>query len=129
MNLIQAWSNMFSQFAQFSGRAGQAEYWWVALPYGLLSLVLFQLNVVLWVAVYLVMLVPTVALVTRRLHDTDRSGWWQLVSLIPFVGFVVLVVFLCLEGTKGDNRFGPMPQYLVKAVAPQSPAQQGSAEV
>lgn len=52
------------------------------------------------------LLIPTLAVATRRLHDSDRSGWWQLVSLIPF-GFFYVLYLLIIEGTPGDNRFGP----------------------
>ena len=45
-------------------------------------------------------------LIVRRLHDTDRSGWWVLIGLIPFVGGIVLLVFACLPGTPAPNRFG-----------------------
>jgi uncharacterized membrane protein YhaH (DUF805 family) len=46
----------------------------------------------------------------RRLHDTDRSGWWCLVTLVPFVGSFILLFFLCVEGTQGINRFGSNPK-------------------
>ena len=110
------------RYAQFSGRARRAEYWWfyllliiglvVALilesllgfggsvgPYGLLS-GLFGLA----------MLVPSLAAGVRRLHDTDRSGWWLLIAFIPLIGAIVLLVFYVSEGTRGDNRFGPDPK-------------------
>ena len=44
------------------------------------------------------------------LHDTNRSGWWILISLVPFVGSIILLIFLCIEGDAGDNRFGPNPK-------------------
>ena len=50
---------------------------------------------------------PSLAVTVRRLHDTDRSGWWILIAFVPFVGAVVLIVFMCLPGTAGPNRFGP----------------------
>lgn len=110
------------RYAQFSGRARRAEYWWFYLlliigfvvasildsllgfggsvgPYGLLS-GLFGLA----------MFVPTLAAGVRRLHDTDRSGWWLLIAFIPLIGAVVLLVFYVSEGTRGDNRFGPDPK-------------------
>ena len=54
----------------------------------------------------LALLVPSVAVAVRRLHDTDRSGWWYLVVLVPFVGAILLIVWFCTKGTSGPNRFG-----------------------
>lgn len=115
MDFVQAWKSMFSKYADFKGRAGRSEYWWVALPYGIFVAISMNASVTLMLVLYLVMLVPTLALATRRLHDTDRTGWWQLISIVPFVGLIVMLVFLCQEGTKGDNRYGPMPAYLSAA--------------
>lgn len=109
------------KYADFSGRAPRAEYWWFYLliivgylvamildsivgtggvlgSYGILTLVLG-----------LAIIIPSLAVGARRLHDTDRSGWWLLIGLIPLIGAIVLLVFFVLEGTKGDNRFGPDP--------------------
>ena len=54
----------------------------------------------------LALLLPNLAVAARRLHDTDRSGWWLLLSLIPIIGTLVLLYFLVLRGTEGSNRFG-----------------------
>jgi len=62
---------------------------------------------------FLAIFIPSLAVQVRRLHDTDRSGWWILLGLIPvvnYVGGIVLFVFYCLEGTKGENRLGPEPK-------------------
>ena len=58
----------------------------------------------------LAVLLPSIAVCIRRLHDTNRSGWWILISLVPFVGSIILLIFLCIEGDAGDNRFGPNPK-------------------
>jgi uncharacterized membrane protein YhaH (DUF805 family) len=58
----------------------------------------------------LAVLIPSIAVGVRRLHDTDRSGWWLLISLIPLIGGIVLLVFFVLDGTPGENRFGPNPK-------------------
>ena len=59
--------------------------------------------------VTLAMLLPTLAVGVRRLHDTDRSGWWLLIAFIPLVGIIVLIIFFVHKGTTGPNRFGPDP--------------------
>ena len=55
-------------------------------------------------------LIPNLAVGVRRLHDTNRSGWWMLIVLVPLIGIVVLLIFDVMEGTKGPNRFGPDPK-------------------
>ena len=57
----------------------------------------------------LALLIPSIAVGVRRLHDTDRSGWWLLIGLVPVVGAIVLLVFMISSGTSGPNRFGPDP--------------------
>ncbi|WP_439448037.1 DUF805 domain-containing protein [Stenotrophomonas sp. ATs4] len=108
------------RYAQFSGRASRSEFWWfqlfivlVSIPLYVLSfyagysgsqglaLVSTGLSVMLWLA----MIVPLIAVTVRRLHDTDRSGWWYLLLLVPFAGLIVLV-FMLLPSTQGSNRFG-----------------------
>ncbi|AVH93192.1 TPA: DUF805 domain-containing protein [Stenotrophomonas maltophilia] len=113
-----------TRYAQFTGRAGRSEFWWfqlfimiISIPLYLLSfyagysgsqrlaLVVTGLGVVMWLAFVL----PSIAATIRRLHDTDRSGWWLLLGFVPFVS-LVLLVFLLLPGTPGGNRFGaPVP--------------------
>ncbi len=58
----------------------------------------------------LAVLLPGIAVSIRRLHDTDRSGWWLLIGLIPFVGAIVVFVFTVLDSTPGENQYGPNPK-------------------
>ena len=58
----------------------------------------------------LAVIIPGIAVQVRRFHDQDKSGWFVLLALIPFVGSIAVLVFMCLEGTKGPNRFGPDPK-------------------
>lgn len=55
-------------------------------------------------------LLPSLAVGVRRLHDTGRSGWWLLIGLIPIIGTIILLVFLCLDSQDGDNKYGPYPK-------------------
>ena len=64
----------------------------------------------LGVGLGLAVLVPSIAVTIRRLHDTERSGWWILIAFVPLVGGIVLLVFMCLDGTGGPNKFGPDPK-------------------
>ena len=108
------------QYAVFKGRARRKEFWFFQLfcflfGIGLLA-VLFLVGMkpeaaegvlnVLGIA----LLLPSLAVMVRRLHDTDRSGWWALLCLVPLLGGLVLLIFACLEGTRGSNRFGPDPK-------------------
>ncbi len=115
---------VLKKYADFSGRAQRAEYWYFTLFYILIYLALafidgvagtFSMEMGMGLAstiFMLVMIVPSMAVGVRRLHDTDRSGWWLLIGLVPLIG-IVLIVFLVRDGTPGENRFGANP----KAVA------------
>jgi uncharacterized membrane protein YhaH (DUF805 family) len=93
------------KYADFNGRASRSEYWWFFLFTFIVYVVTAFLPFISLIAV-LALLVPSISAAVRRLHDTDRSGWWYLIFLVPFVGAIVLIVFLCQRGTEGQNRFG-----------------------
>ncbi len=65
----------------------------------------------------LAVIIPSLAVGVRRLHDTNRSGWWLLIGLIPCIGFIVLIVFLVQDGQAGDNQYGPNPKVVLAATA------------
>ena len=87
----------FSKYADFTGRASRAEYWWFMLFILLVSLAASTISPVLSGLFSLATLLPCLAAATRRLHDTNRSGWWQLVALIPVVDFIIVLVFLAQD--------------------------------
>ncbi len=111
------------KYATFSGRARRKEYWMFFLFYVIFNIILSildgvlglkghgQYNVGVLNSIYgLVLLIPSLAIAVRRLHDTDRSGWWLLIILVPIVGAIVFIVFLCLDSTPGSNKYGPNPK-------------------
>jgi uncharacterized membrane protein YhaH (DUF805 family) len=108
------------RYAEFQGRSRRKEYWLFALFSFLVSLVLMVIDLTLgtgapglgiFQAIWsLGVLIPSIAVGVRRLHDTDRSGWWLLISFIPLIGAIVLIVFLVQDGTRGPNKFGPSPK-------------------
>ncbi|WP_027157529.1 DUF805 domain-containing protein [Methylobacter luteus] len=111
-----------NKYAVFDGRAHRQEFWYFILFY---FLIYFALSIVdqvtgtfsmetgagLLSGIYaLAMLVPSLAVGARRLHDTGRSGWWQLLMLIPILGGLILIFFFVLDSQPGDNQYGPNPK-------------------
>jgi uncharacterized membrane protein YhaH (DUF805 family) len=127
MGFTEAIQTVFSNYANFSGRAARPEYWWWFLFTWIVSLVSQALD--RWARigaiesptyagvfvglitgiVALALIIPSWAVLVRRLHDTNRSGWWWLLVFIPIIGWIILIVFLASAGTPGPNRFGPSP--------------------
>ena len=113
---------VLKRYAVFSGRAGRPEYWFFTLIYlvaavvlalidGILGTVHARAGIGLLSGVFaLALFLPALAVTVRRLHDSNRSGWWCLVSLVPLLGPLVLLVLMLLRGSAGPNRFGPAPQ-------------------
>ena len=98
-------------FANFSGRASRQEYWMFFLFNVLISIAvgvvdgllgLGFLSLIYWLA----LLIPSIAVCARRLHDIDKSGWWMLIGLVPLIGGIWLIVLLCMSSNDGENRFG-----------------------
>ena len=115
---------VLKKYAVFEGRARRKEYWMFFLFSALISIILAVIDEFMgWqfemggdiigflgTLYYLAVVVPYLAVIFRRLHDTERSGWWILIAFIPIVGVLVLLVFLILQGTEGENRYGPDPK-------------------
>jgi uncharacterized membrane protein YhaH (DUF805 family) len=117
MPLIENWKLVVLQrYAKFDGRAGRAEFWWYVLAN---FIVLIALSIlagaadifwILYVVYGIGTFIPSLAVAIRRLHDTDKSGWFILLGLIPLVGFIILIVFYATEGTAGPNQYGAGPE-------------------
>jgi len=125
------------KYATFSGRARRKEYWMFTLfniifgfAAGFLSGLMGESGATLLAPIVLIyslaIMVPGLAVTWRRLHDTDRSGWWFWVALVPFIGSLVLLYFLAQEGTKGSNQFGPDPMDPVGPMQVQRPQRTGA---
>lgn len=122
------------RYADFNGRSRRKEYWMfvlglliVYLALGMLVSVgaastsmgmeqnmawspVAMLGMGLIFLVAFAVIIPAIAVQVRRFHDQDKSGWFVLLALVPYVGGIIVLVFMCLEGTKGDNRYGPDPK-------------------
>lgn len=109
MGFFDAISSCFSKYVQFSGRASRSEFWYFNLFGVICSIIITVISgsrMPIHLLFSLGMFLPSLAVCVRRLHDTDRSGWWQMILLIPLIGMIVLLVFFCQRPTPGRNRFG-----------------------
>ncbi len=121
MSFMESIQTVFQKYAVFEGRARRSEYWWFYLAYTVVSLVLSGIARALGtggaataVSVIsgifaLACLVPSIAVTTRRLHDTGKSGWWQLLYL-TCIGGIVVFIFCIMDSQPGDNQYGPNPK-------------------
>lgn len=124
----------YRRYADFSGRSQRKEYWMFALFQFIVAMVLlaimfvggmgsvnemtgqaepgtlFYIGIGLLVIFGLGSFIPSLAVSVRRFHDQDKSGWFLLLQLIPYIGGIIVLVFMCLDGTRGPNRFGPDPK-------------------
>ena len=118
---MQWYTDVIKKYVEFSGRARRKEYWMFVLINVIISFILSILDRIIGTqsatgfgllsGIYsLAVLLPSLGVMVRRLHDTNRSGWWILLGLIPLVGGITLIVFTALEGTLGDNKYGPDPK-------------------
>lgn len=109
MNFQTAVTTCFKKYADFNGRARRSEYWWFALFCIVLQVVVSMISSLLANVLVLALLLPSLAVGARRLHDINKTAWFLLLLLIPFIGALILIIMYCLEGTKGPNQYGPEP--------------------
>jgi len=137
MGFGSAVRSCFGKYASWQGRAPRSEFWWFQLFVVVVSFVLSALDAALGLVVDLgsetvettsgpitffngdlgalstiwaiVIFLPSLAVLVRRLHDTDRTGWWYWILLVFCIGPIVIIVFMLLPSTRGDNRFGSDP--------------------
>lgn len=113
---MEWYMKVLSNYVGFQGRARRKEYWMFVLFSIIISIVLAVLESLLGIknalsGLYsLAVLLPSLAVGVRRLHDTGRSGWWLLIGLIPIVGSIILLLFMCLDSEPGSNSYGPNPK-------------------
>jgi uncharacterized membrane protein YhaH (DUF805 family) len=130
MSFGEAISTCLGKYATFEGRASRSEFWWFYLFYIIVSAIgyvpalligvmagngdsglvnaLWVIFMLLWVVILIALVIPSLAVGCRRLHDRGQSGWLQLLLFVP-CGNLILLVFWALEGTPGENAYGPVP--------------------
>lgn len=129
MTFGQSIKTCFSKYVTFSGRAQRSEFWWWVLFVFVTNIVLSWIDIALFgttevgpgsiagetdISVFsglfsLATFLPSISVAVRRLHDRDKSGWWYWLVLIPFIGWIILIVWYAIEGTRGPNRYGEDP--------------------
>ena len=112
MNFIESIQTCYKRFFDFSGRASKSEYWWFQLYNTILYILtfVFQNDLALLFSILVIAnLIPVFAAGVRRVHDSNKSGWWILISFVPIAGLDIFVL-LITDGSKGKNRFGPKPK-------------------
>lgn len=129
----------YRRYADFSGRSQRMEFWMFTLFFYIVLFVLVGLmlagvpwgtmdqtsssydpdaapGVLFWIGLGLLVIfvlgsfIPSIAVAVRRFHDQDKSGWFYLLSFIPYIGGIVMIVFMCIDGTRGPNQYGPDPK-------------------
>jgi uncharacterized membrane protein YhaH (DUF805 family) len=133
--MIAWFRKALSQWKDFGGRARRSEYWYYTLTLLIVYVVLAAIIggsaslgeagkfvalvfYIVYIVIALAFLVPSIAVAIRRMHDTGRSGWWLLISLVPFVGGIAVLVLLCLDSQPMPNKWGPNPKALGATTAP-----------
>jgi uncharacterized membrane protein YhaH (DUF805 family) len=118
MDFKQAISSCLRKYTEFNGRASRSEYWWFALFCVIVSLAASMLGNWVVQIVNLALLLPSVAVGARRLHDMGKSGWFQLVWLVPFIGWALMIYWL-VQPSVGPNTWGTGPaEGAVEALPP-----------
>ena len=127
MGFMDALTTVFrNKYATFSGRASRSEYWWAYLGYFVIATVLQIFAIIggiilidagelallpslIAIVGIVAMIIPTIAVSVRRMHDTGKSGWMLLILIIPCIGFILWIVWMVEDGQAHDNAYGPVP--------------------
>ena len=118
MGFFDAIESGLRKYSQFSERAPRSEYWyWVLLNIlggiviGLFDTFILRMPQIrpLGIIFSLAMIIPNISVTIRRLHDINRSGWWEFLLFVPILGWIVLLIWMCTKGSENTNRFGDNP--------------------
>ncbi|MBU1425493.1 MAG: DUF805 domain-containing protein [Gammaproteobacteria bacterium] len=104
--------DVLKNYAVFDGRAGREEFWQFTLINIFVTIILYASMNDLWAVYTVAVLIPSIAVSVRRLHDIDRSGWWFLIAIVPVID-VVLLFMMLLEGKPGANQYGFNPKDVI----------------
>lgn len=113
--MIEAYKRFFRNYTNFSGRSTRSDYWYVVLANIIIGIIIGVVDELLGLSestitistIYtLATIIPGLALMIRRLHDINKSGWWYFISFIPLLGGIILLVFLCTKSVDENNKYG-----------------------
>ena len=116
-HMLNGYIDALKKYAVFKGRSRRKEYWTFTLINIAVLVCLTVAEQITGISgienifsIYvLAVFLPALSVTIRRLHDIDRNGWWVFITIIPLIGSIILLVFMLLESTPGENRFGPCP--------------------
>ena len=115
MDFVTAVKTCFEKYFTFSGRARRSEYWWFILFTLVIGFIvgfiegLAKTGSILTIALNLALIIPSLALACRRLHDIGKSGWWQLIVIIPIIGWIIVIYWYTRPSHEGENQYGENP--------------------
>jgi uncharacterized membrane protein YhaH (DUF805 family) len=123
MTFGEAVKSGFDHYVKFDGRASRPAFWWWVLFAFLVGIAANIIDLAIDARIFsalvgLALFLPNLSVSIRRLHDTNRTGWWVLIGLIPLIGLIVLLVFYLQDSDPGENRYGPPPARPAPATAP-----------
>ena len=106
MNFLQSIETCFIKYVDFNGRASRPEFWWFYLFVTICWIIGFTLGPVVESIIILGLAIPYISVTAGRLHDINKSGWLQLIGIIPLVGWIVMIIWCATEGEKKKNQYG-----------------------
>ena len=113
MSFVESVKTCFSKIVTFDGRARRSEYWWFEVCILIIDMLVTGLlndQGVIAGVVGIIVFLAALSVTVRRLHDVGKSGWFYLINLIPFVGQIILLIFLIKDSEPGENKYGPNPK-------------------
>ncbi|RPE66280.1 uncharacterized membrane protein YhaH (DUF805 family) [Pacificibacter maritimus] len=119
MDFQTAVKTCFQKYATFTGRARRSEFWWFVLAITIASVLISAISDFASIIFSLATIVPSIAVAARRLHDIDKSGWWQLIGFIPVVGWIIVIIWYAKEGSTVANRFGAPEKTVSEFITPE----------
>ena len=108
---------VLKNYVNFEGRASRPEYWWFTLAYAIVNIILSLIpraGTILSGFLGLAVLIPSIGVAVRRLHDINKSGWWLLIALVPIVGYIIVILWLVKPSDNGENQYGERPIWEVE---------------
>lgn len=108
--IIRYYLEVLGEYDVFKGRVGRKKFWMFVLVSSIVSILLVFINIGIFLVYSLMVVLPSLGVTVRRLHDTNRSGWFILLELIPLIGGIYILILCAEEGSQGENEYGKQPK-------------------